>query len=177
MANKNRNEPPSPELEPPWADTMPERASEPQPAPFASDPVSLAVLTPEPLPAEPAPPEAKPDEPERLTPHTWAEKLGLADKSDPARPWIETHSDWRFAAADKLHGWTDHAHHWQGEGQQLLLTREDFEKALEAGAAYPATPAHGPACGKGFEDRALTKAELDAKAKEKAKGAEVKTNG
>jgi hypothetical protein len=124
---------------------------------------------PEPTPqAEPvaveAPPVA-PAEPERLTPHAWGERLGLCEKADPARPWVESHADWRFAAADKLHGWSDHAHHWQGEGQQLLLTEADFQAALQAGADYPAKPAHAPACGKGFEQRA------------KAAKAEVNTNG
>lgn len=124
-------------------------------------------------PAKPEPPQG----PERLTPHAWGEQLGLCEKADPARPWIESHADWRFAAADKLHGWSDHAHHWQGPGQELLLTKEEFEAALQAGADYPEKPAHRPACGKGFEDRALTKEQLEAKAKEAAKAAEVKTNG
>jgi hypothetical protein len=104
--------------------------------------------------------------PELLTPQAWGERLGLAQKADPARPWIEAHADWRYAAADKLHGWTEHAHHYQGPGQELLLTEEDFNKALEAGAGYPEVPAHRPACGTGFESRAEVK-----------KKAEVKTNG
>lgn len=147
MANKNRTpeENTPAETEQPWADTQ-----------------SGGAAT-----------EAKPAE--RLTPHAWGEKLGLREKADPARPWIESHSDWRFAAADKLHGWTDHAHHWQGPGQELLLTEDDFRSALQAGADYPAKPAHAAACGKGFEDRALTKEQLEAKAK--AEKAEVSSNG
>jgi hypothetical protein len=152
VANKNRfPEEPSSALEQPWADTMP-----------AADP-------------PPPPADAAVSAPERLTPHAWGEKLGLCEKADPARPWIESHADWRFAAADKLHGWSDHAHHWQGPDQQLLLTEQDFQAALQAGADYPAKPAHGPACGKGFEDRALTKEQLEAKAK--TEKAEVTRNG
>lgn len=165
MANKNRTpEDNAPaELEQPWADTQPGGA--PPPPPTVPDP-----------PAPPAPAaEAKPAELERLTPQAWGEKLGLREKADPARPWIESHADWRYAAADKLHGWTDHAHHWQGPGQELLLTEADFNAALQAGADYPEKPAHGPACGKGFEDRALTKEQLEAKAK--AEKAEVSSNG
>lgn len=137
MANKNRNTPPdeSPalaELDQPWAESQPEPAAEP------------AV-------AEAAPPA------EKKTPHAWGEELGLTERADSARPWIEPHADWRFAAADKLHGWSAHAQAWQGEGQQLLITREDFDKALVAAGDYPQVPAHGPACGKGFEARAEVK--------------------
>jgi hypothetical protein len=125
-----------------------------------------------------AAPETKPEAPkgpELLTPQAWGERLGLAQKADPARPWIEAHSDWRFAAAEKAHGWRENARAYQDEAHpdRLKLTEEDFNAALEAGAQFPAQPAHRPACGKGFEDRALTKKQL-----EKAKAeAEVKTNG
>lgn len=126
-------------------------------------------------PAPAAPAEAKPEAPELLTPHEWGERLGLAQKADSARPWIESHADWRFAAADRLHGWTEHAHNYQAPTEALRLTEFDFNAALVAAGRYPAHPAHGPACGKGFEDRALTAEQLEAKAK--AAQAEVKTNG
>lgn len=91
---------------------------------------------------------------DKLTPLEWAERNGMLGKADPRFPQIAPSVSAAYAAADALHGWAHDAHNYQAPGQQLKLTEADFNAALEAGLAYPAKPAHGPACGRGFEGRA-----------------------
>lgn len=83
---------------------------------------------------------------EMLTPWQWAEKLGHVTKASPFTPQLRTHPSWQHAAADSLHGWSQHAHHYQAE--PLLLAQADYLAALEAAAEYPNKPAHAPALSK-----------------------------
>lgn len=83
---------------------------------------------------------------DRLTPEQWAEKLGHVKKASPFTPQLSTHPSWQHAAADSLHGWSQHAHHYQAE--PLLLTQSDYQAALDAAAEYPNKPAHAAAFGK-----------------------------
>jgi hypothetical protein len=64
-----------------------------------------------------------------LTPRKWHAVL----KSDPSK----------HAAAEFLHGWSQHEHHYQDA--PLLLTRENYEAALSAGFQYPCVPPHAAA--------------------------------
>jgi hypothetical protein len=82
---------------------------------------------------------------ERLTPLAWAERKGHVGHQDPTKPWAEPAPDWRFAAADALHGWSAQAYHYQAEAAEFLISEADYDAALEAGAGYPATPPHAPA--------------------------------
>lgn len=95
-------------------------------------------------PVEGAPP-AEPKGPVLLTPAEWAEKLGLITRANPLVPQVPTFADWRHAAADKLHGWSDHAYHHQGEQARFLVSQEDYEKALAAAAEFPCCPPHAAA--------------------------------
>jgi len=79
----------------------------------------------------------------KRTPEDWAERLGHIKKRDKRIPQSETHPDWQHAAADKGHGWSKHAFHY--EKDPLLITQADYEAALEAAASYPTTPLHEPA--------------------------------
>jgi hypothetical protein len=107
---------------------------------------------------------------ERLTPASWAERKGIAPKADPARPWIEpVSSNPHYHAADVLHGWSHHAYHYQAESDAFRITEEDFDLALDAGAAFPAQPAHlaavTPSCPFKAEHEAKAKAAAEAAAK------------
>jgi hypothetical protein len=84
-----------------------------------------------------------PPGPPMLEPHEWAEKLGHIVRGNPNLPQSQTFPSAAHAVADKLHGWSAHRHHYQTK--PLLITREAYEAALEAGGAYPVTPAHEPA--------------------------------
>ena len=90
--------------------------------------------------------DGAPEAPAELrTPAEWAEKLGLVTKAHPHIPQVPTFADWRHAAADKLHGWSDHAYHHQGERARFVLSRDDYQAALKAAAEFPCCPPHGPA--------------------------------
>jgi hypothetical protein len=91
---------------------------------------------------------------EMLTPVAWAERKGLIGMLDPVRPWEPPYKKPGYAAAEALHGWLQDAHDFQGEHQELKISEADFEAAIVAGGKYPAMPAHGPACGRLFKDRA-----------------------
>lgn len=93
-----------------------------------------------------APSVAAAPEPEKRTPHEWAERLGQYKKAHPHMPQLRSHYGWKHAAADSLHGWSLHAHHYQAD--PLLLTQADYLAALDAAAEYPLKPAHAPALGK-----------------------------
>ena len=75
-------------------------------------------------------PEPKP---EPKTPEAWAESLGPKQMA-------------AFASADYLHGWSEHAYHYQGE--PLLMTQECFESALKAAGEFPTVAPHKAALGK-----------------------------
>jgi hypothetical protein len=70
------------------------------------------------------------------TPAQWAEELGPKERA-------------LYASADYLHGWSEHAYHYQAEPQ--TMTRETFGAALEAAGKFPTCPPHGPALGKTVE--------------------------
>lgn len=93
----------------------------------------------EPVKAAPPAPEAP-----KMQPHEWAAKLGHVHARDKRIPQSVDHFSMAHAVADKLHGWSKHAHHYQDK--PLLLTQADYEAALAAGGTYPTTPAHAPAC-------------------------------
>jgi hypothetical protein len=63
------------------------------------------------------------------TPRAWAESLGHIVRGDPRLPQSQTFPDMVHAVADKLHGWTQHEHHYQAA--PLKLTRADYEAALD----------------------------------------------
>lgn len=93
--------------------------------------------------AQPLPAKAADPEPVKLTPEQWAEKLGQVRKAPQHQPQLRTHYAWQHAAASSLHGWEQHAHHYQNA--PLLLTQADYQAALDAAAEYPAKPAHAAA--------------------------------
>lgn len=99
----------------------------------------LAEVPPE-APKKSAPPAPGPL---MLAPRAWAEKLGNIIKGDPRIPQSVTCPKMEHAVADKLHGWSQHEHHYQDK--PLLLTQEAYDAALAAGGSYPTTPAHEPA--------------------------------
>jgi hypothetical protein len=68
------------------------------------------------------------------TPLEWAEKLGHFRNG---LAW-----DWRYAAADQLHGWGRSAHHFQSEARKLTISQVDYEEALKAAAKFPAVGPH-----------------------------------
>lgn len=103
----------------------------------APEPLAVAV-------AEAAVKHALDNAPAKLQPHEWAAKLGHVHARDARIPQSVTHYSMAHAVADKLHGWSKHAHHYQDK--PLLLTQADYEAALAAGGTYPTTPAHAPAC-------------------------------
>lgn len=92
--------------------------------------------------------------PEQLTPAEWAARKGLVGAIDPVRSWEPPHKQALYAAAEALHGWLQDAHDYQAEGQELRMSEADFDAAIVAAGKYPAAPAHGPACGRNFKDRA-----------------------
>lgn len=104
---------------------------------------AVAPAVAEAAPAAPAVPAVAP---EMLTPEQWAEKLGHVKKASPFTPQLSTHYSWQHAAADSLHGWAQHAHHYQGA--PLMLSQADYQAALEAAAEYPNKPAHTAALSK-----------------------------
>lgn len=73
---------------------------------------------------------------ELRSPRDWAEKLGFIVRGDARLPQSLTFPKMEHAVADKLHGWSQHEHHFQNE--PLKLSRADYEKALEA-ASNPTT--------------------------------------
>ena len=80
------------------------------------------------------------------TPEEWAKRLGHVCVAPEHMPQLRTHYDWRHAVADALHGWSQHAYHYQAE--PLLLTETHYCAALDAAAEYPTKPAHVPAFGR-----------------------------
>ena len=81
---------------------------------------------------------------ELCTPSEWREKMGLIRRRDPRLPQSVDIVDWKHQCADLLHGWSQHAYHFQSE--PLLISQADYEAALKAAGEYPATPEHKPAC-------------------------------
>jgi hypothetical protein len=77
---------------------------------------------------------------DQRTPEDWAKALGPKE----APPHL-------VASASYLHGWKDHAFHYQTE--PLLLTQGDFAAALKAAGDYPTVPPHRPALSKTVADR------------------------
>lgn len=96
------------------------------------------VEPPGPIPPPPAP-AAQP----KLQPHEWAKKTGHYRRGDPRLPQSTDLYDAVHVAADVLHGWSKHRHHFQSA--PILLTQADYEAALKAAGEYPVTPAHEPA--------------------------------
>jgi|GEM_PF-4088450 len=78
--------------------------------------------------------------PDKLTPADWAKKLG----PKVAPPHL-------VASASYLHGWKDHAYHYQAE--PLLLEQGTFLEALKAASAFPTVAPHAPAFGKTVGER------------------------
>jgi len=150
-------------------------------APKADKPPSGAEeVRPDAGASEAKPGDATDAKPANLTPAQWAERKGIAPKADPNKPWIEpVSSDFRYPAADVLHGWSHHAFHYQDPKAAFLISEQDFDKALEAAAGYPACGPHEPAVAehcpfkKEFKARkdaetAATKAAEEAAKKEQA---------
>jgi hypothetical protein len=78
-----------------------------------------------------------------------------------------------FAAAKQLYGWDEHAFHFQDK--PLILSADDFAKAMDAAAKYPAEPPYVPAFGARAGERfaeklAAKKAADEAKAALAKKG-------
>jgi len=88
--------------------------------------------------AEPIPPSEK-----MQTPGDWAKELGLLTQANPAVPQVDSFAHWKHSAADALHGWSEHAYHFQTS--PFVLTERDYRMALAAAAKFPAVPPHMPA--------------------------------
>lgn len=95
-----------------------------------------AVETVQPMPLAASAPAAP-----VATPRHWAEKLGNIVKGDPRVPQSRTFAKMEHAVADKLHGWSQHEHHYQAS--PLLITQAAYEAALEA-ACNPTTKVPAP---------------------------------
>lgn len=72
-----------------------------------------------------------------LSPREWAAKL----KTKPER----------FASADYLHGWSEHAHHYVLE--PLKLSEEDYSEAIDVAGKFPTVAPHAKAFGKTVGDK------------------------
>jgi hypothetical protein len=84
----------------------------------------------------------------KKTPEDWGKKHGHWREVNALIPETQAKSHWKaaHATAEYLHGWADHAYHY--ENDPLLITEADYVAALEAAANYPNTPPHGPALSK-----------------------------
>lgn len=89
------------------------------------------------------PPQAPAEPVVRKTPAAWADALGHMRKADPRLPQSVTHADQMHAAADQLHGWSQHAYHHQAE--PFEISQVDYEAALDAGQKYPLVAPHAAA--------------------------------
>lgn len=77
-----------------------------------------------------------------LTPAEWAEKLGFIAPANPNMPQQERHAKWQHAAADTLHGWSEHAFHFQSPEHRFAISEDTYRKALSAAANFPVEPPH-----------------------------------
>lgn len=116
--------------------------------------------------------EVSPPSP-KLEPHEWAEKLGNFRGKDSRLPQSQDFFTPAHAAADFLHGWSKHRHHFQSA--PLLITQADYEAALEAAGGYPVTQPCEAALSP-VSQVALARARAKAEAEAKAKAAAEKVN-
>ena len=79
------------------------------------------------------------------TPDAWAKELGNFKAGNPFIPQVSENYSLAHSAADRLHGWSEHAYQFQAESDALLITREDYEAALAAALKFPTVAPHGPA--------------------------------
>ncbi len=61
---------------------------------------------------------------ERKTPEAWGKEAGVTSA---------------HIFADQFFGWSFHSYNFQAPGDALLLTREQYNQALEVVVAYPCT--------------------------------------
>ena len=69
------------------------------------------------------------------TPREWAAVKGQIVK--PKKPGQVEYLDWRFAAAETVHGWRQHAHH---AGSPMQLTESAYDGAIGAVSAPSGNP-------------------------------------
>lgn len=80
---------------------------------------------------------------EKRTPQDWAKRQGRYREVNKHIAQARSHYDWRHACADRLHGWSKFAYHYQRE--TFELSEDDYNAALKAAEQYPNVPAHAPA--------------------------------
>jgi hypothetical protein len=100
------------------------------------------------------------------TPREWAiakghlllaKPVGLPEGAMRIGPAATDRSFPIYAAADALHGWSESAHHVQGD-KAFRLSEADYAAALVAAAAYPAVSPHRQAMTPQSPHKAGTKA-------------------
>lgn len=69
------------------------------------------------------------------SPEAWGRELGYFVAANPNLPQSIDFWQPKHAVAAQLHGWNEHAHHYQDK--PILLTREQYEAALDAGGKFP----------------------------------------
>jgi len=84
------------------------------------------------------------------TPHEHAVKRGHYVEQNPLTPQNKAHYKMQHAVADKLHGWTKDAYHYQAPGDAFTLSDEDYEAAVSA--AMTNRPAHPPAVAANYRE-------------------------
>ncbi len=103
-------------------------------------------------PSEPGPEQSSPAG-ELKTPREWAIAKGHLLLANPVNlpagairigPAATDRTFPPYVAADVLHGWSESAHHAQGE-KAFKLSEADYDAALVAAAAYPAVAPHARA--------------------------------
>jgi hypothetical protein len=125
-------------------------------------------------PPPPAPPETKPPaEPakavEKKTAFEWASARGMIRRADRRLPQSVDAPKWKHVVADKIHGWSDDAHH--NQASPFVLSEDDFKKAIAAAAKWPLVAPHLPAVAPVAMEKA--KAFVPKKARDKAAARET----
>ncbi len=72
---------------------------------------------------------------ETKTPREWGAAKGHIHAA--RTKWQSPEVDWRYAAAETLHGWREHEHH---AGAPIQLAEEDYDGAIEAVSAPVGNP-------------------------------------
>lgn len=89
------------------------------------------------------PAKAESAAPIKLTPDQWGRKLGHFRGGDARLPQNVPHFSAEHSAADQLHGWAQHAYHYQAA--PFLVSEADYTEALKAAGKYPCCPPHADA--------------------------------
>jgi hypothetical protein len=138
--------------------------------PAGNEPESTAA------PAAAASASAAPQaEPETKTPAEWAAQLGHTKPRDPRFPQSTDHVDPKYAVANKLYGWSEHAYDFQPPNPPFLISTGTYLAALATAHQFPATEltaeALTPAAAERLKDH---KPARNLKVERAAKAAEAK---